>query len=165
MKKRKPPPIDMTRYGPVMDVSPHGYLDCCENLSEVLYLLYSRRVVPKKRRLIKVIVSTIIGERINRPERVELEKKYSFGYLCREYLLVKGSSFELKEYADRRNWSLEAYEKQGQKEMAWAGYNQYLYIEKAMKHENTISSLPEEEKIKKRDEFGRKNGAGLLRIG
>lgn len=164
MKKRKSPYIDMTRYGPIMDISPLGYLDCFENFCDVLYRLSIKTVFPKKGRPIKVLVSTVVG-RMSNPQRIEIEKTYSCGYLFRMHIELTKKPFDPETYSEEKGFQLEALKMQGQKEMAWAGYGQFLHNEKLIKQHNIIKSLPEGERIKKQKEFNKQNGPEVMRIG
>lgn len=154
----------MSHHGAIMDISPNGYLDCFTNLCYVLYGLYSRRMLPKKRRRIKVMVSTIVGT-VQNPRRVEYEKIYSFGYLCRVYYETEGRDFDSESYKNKERDNLEDLQQQGKKTMAWAVYNQYRHTQKLIKQNNIVQSLPKDQREAKQKEFEELNGIPMLRIG
>ncbi len=153
----------MTANGPIRDISPLGYLDCSESLGNVLYELFKRKVLPRKSRRIKVLISTTIGYRDN-PQRIEKEAVYSFGYLCRFYIDSEGKEFDSKEHEQKKEYRMEYLEKQGQKDRAFAPHGQYLHIQKLIEQDRIINSLPEEQRKAKEEEFEKKNGY-FMRIG
>lgn len=155
----------MTSHGPIKDVSKDGYLDCSEKLSSVLYELCKRKTPPDNKRLIKVLVSDLARRNREVPERIEKIKFYSFRYLLKEYTDTFGETFTLEGYAEKKSWKLEALAQQGRKEMAFAQYGQIMYIKKLIEHEKSIQDLPEDERLKKEEEFNRKNHVGMIRIG
>ncbi len=157
----------MTDCGPILDMD--GYLPgCFENLGSVLSLLFERSKLPKNRRRITVLVSTVCGSFSN-PSRREIEKNYSFGYLCRRYKSLEGTDFDPKAHeiksTKERDFRLAAYRKQGEKAGAWSAYGQYCHTQKLLKQEAVINSLPRQEQEVQRKKFEKENGPVVLRIG
>ena len=104
----EPKLIDMTRIGPIKDQS-DGYADFTDNLGSLLLNLTEDHKNLLKKQKIEVLVSKIRYSDPDYPERYEVAKTYTFGYLLRLYRQVTGNSFDLKEYETKMNYRMELF--------------------------------------------------------
>ncbi len=153
--------INMTDLGPVKDIYKDGHRDCSENLEKVISILFTKKNITKTTK-VKVLVSDVVFSKTENPRRIDLPKIHNFSFLLRLYKTTFGFEFENDSYQERAKIKLEAYRMQGQKTMAWAGYGQYLYLEKKLKEEKELNSLPEDEREEARNKI---TGGDLIRIG
>ena len=154
----------MTHHRAVRDIDPDGYLDFSSNFCGLLLELHTRKVLPEKRRRVRVLVSLVVGTTDN-PDRVEVEKIYTFGYLCRLYNKQEDKPFDVSEHTIDVESRLEAYRKDGEKNMAWSGYVQSMHISKLIEQQKIVNSLPPEEREARRKKFEKQNGIPMIRIG
>ena len=103
------------------------------------------------------------------PERYEVAKTYTFGYLLRLYRQVTGNSFDLKEYETKMNYRMELFKKEAERRSAWGAYHQFTHTKKLIREEREfqdkikhLNSNEKESAIKKRD---KEKGRTMLYIG
>ncbi|MCX6755561.1 MAG: hypothetical protein NT068_03460 [Candidatus Nomurabacteria bacterium] len=151
-------PINLTDKGPIFDLD--GHMPTEENFAHVLLELFSKKVLPKTRRKITVLVSGIkyhklrAGQWDREPFRYEEEKTYTFGFLCRKWRDDSGGKdFDPEEFKRESEIHFKILEKQGDKKSAWTPYVFHKQYENAIKAENKyqqeLKNAREPETIKK----------------
>lgn len=135
MKKQRPP-IDGTSYGPIIDTEDYITEKCSRNLEALLLFLFSKRNIPNANRKVSILITGAKG-REGAVYRYEQKTRRTFWFLQRLYKQLFKKDFDPEETEIRIRNRLEAYKQQGQKETAWAGWNQWNYIKKVK--EGTVS--------------------------